>query len=309
MKLFLKKILIFILFSLIISIILILSIPKDENNYLCEYNHKVELIEKTPQPRIIFIGGSNIAFGLDSQRIKDSLNVNVINLGLHAGIGIRFPLEDFLQYIQKGDVVVLQIEYKNYFGGENGEPETFLPLMIATNWRSYNKLNLNQWYNIVLGIPQVTMANFLRLTKYPTTKSFNKKENPKEFEYLKSGFNEYGDEISHYNYPSPQKITKNYTFNQNFIPWLSHMIEKYEQAGATIIMLPPVCITYYFNDTYKNEIGISLKQIHHPYIVEPITMTLDEQYMFNTNSHINKDGVRLNTNKIINILRNADIPR
>jgi len=34
---------------------------------------KNKLLKETLSPRIIFIGGSNISFGLDSKKIKDSL--------------------------------------------------------------------------------------------------------------------------------------------------------------------------------------------------------------------------------------------
>ena len=62
----------------------------EQDGYLQAYNKKCQLLEDTPSPRIIFVGGSNLAFGLDSQRIKDSLNINVINYGLHAGIGLKY---------------------------------------------------------------------------------------------------------------------------------------------------------------------------------------------------------------------------
>lgn len=64
----------------------------EQDGYLQAYNKKCQLLEDTPSPRIIFVGGSNLAFGLDSQRIKDSLNINVINYGLHAGIGLKYMM-------------------------------------------------------------------------------------------------------------------------------------------------------------------------------------------------------------------------
>lgn len=66
----------------------------EQDGYLQAYNKKCQLLEDTPSPRIIFVGGSNLAFGLDSQRIKDSLNINVINYGLHAGIGLKYMIDD-----------------------------------------------------------------------------------------------------------------------------------------------------------------------------------------------------------------------
>ena len=89
MKKFINNILLIagILITLILAITML---PMEQDGYLQAYNKKCQLLEDTPSPRIIFVGGSNLAFGLDSQRIKDSLNINVINYGLHAGIGLKY---------------------------------------------------------------------------------------------------------------------------------------------------------------------------------------------------------------------------
>lgn len=95
---------------------LVLLIPKNENQYLCEYIHKLELLEKVDSPRVVIIGGSSVAYGTDSRMISDSLGLHFINFGLHAGLGIKYPLEDYLNYMKKGDVVILQMEYSNFYG-------------------------------------------------------------------------------------------------------------------------------------------------------------------------------------------------
>ena len=38
----------------------------EQDGYLQAYNKKCQLLEDTPSPRIIFVGGSNLAFGFDS---------------------------------------------------------------------------------------------------------------------------------------------------------------------------------------------------------------------------------------------------
>lgn len=105
MKKFINNILLIagILITLILAITML---PMEQDGYLQAYNKKCQLLEDTPSPRIIFVGGSNLAFGLDSQRIKDSLNINVINYGLHAGIGLKYMIDDISTYARKGDIIV-----------------------------------------------------------------------------------------------------------------------------------------------------------------------------------------------------------
>ena len=72
---------IFVIFML--GVILKVKSPH-ENTYLSSYLDKIKLIEKVENKRIIFIGGSNLAFGLDSSMIeKEFLGYKIINMGLH----------------------------------------------------------------------------------------------------------------------------------------------------------------------------------------------------------------------------------
>ena len=44
--------------------------------------------------KIILAGGSNLAFGIDSKQLEETLGMPVVNLGLHAGLGLHFILEE-----------------------------------------------------------------------------------------------------------------------------------------------------------------------------------------------------------------------
>ncbi|HPG73671.1 MAG TPA: hypothetical protein PLM49_05215, partial [Bacteroidales bacterium] len=55
---------------------------------------KHKRIDSIKSPKIIFAGGSNLPFGIDSKMIQDSLHTPVVNLGLHAGLGLDFMLNE-----------------------------------------------------------------------------------------------------------------------------------------------------------------------------------------------------------------------
>ena len=116
---FIIKVLTFLALVIGVNVLLLWAVPRDKNAYLCEYNRKISLMDTVDQPRVILLGGSNIAFGVDSRAIADSLHCHVINMGLHGGIGMRYPVEDCLQYVRPCDVVVMQLEYGNFFNGGN----------------------------------------------------------------------------------------------------------------------------------------------------------------------------------------------
>ena len=308
MKKFICKITLLAVAFVVTNVVLLFAIPKDKNAYLCEYNKKIHLLETTQEPRMIFIGGSSIAFGTDSKVVSDSLHYHVINFGLHGGIGIRYPMEDALQYIRKGDVVVLQFEYGNFFSGGNGNQETFPSLMVSTDWRNADRLNVEQWTNVATGLPRASVKGVLRLLKYPIYGSLNTpKTGPKHIQAL-SGFNEYGDEINHFNYPNKKYVPtgkKSQTkekVDTEFVDWLDKVIKQYEKVGAKIILLPPVCTKSHFQQVFNDNIERALADIHRPYIVPPSSMTLNDSCMFDYGYHMNREGCNQNTQNIIRSL-------
>ena len=302
---FIYKILIFVLPVVLIGGIIVFNLSID-NNYLYEYKKKIELLEMTPQPRIIFIGGSNLAFGIDSRTIQDSLNFNVVNFGLHGGFGIKFPFEHYMHYAQKGDKVVLQFEYENFYSGGNGE-QALLELMICTNWEYVDVLNINQALILINQIP-LEVHHYI-LSFFYREKQSHVTESPI---YLieNSEFNEFGDEIAHFHYTSGecdiQQIENKEDkrkINQKFIKWLDKIINRCEQKGVDVIMLPPVCVQSHYNNVYSNDISMILQKTRHPYIVEPSYMMLDDSCYFNSGYHVNRSGVIQNTEHIIKVLR------
>lgn len=309
MWIFIRKLLIVLILFIVVNAIILFAIPRDNNSYYKAYLDKIELCEKLSSPRVIFIGGSNLAFGIDAKRIKDSLCCNVINMGLHAGIGIVYPVEDCLQFVRKGDVVVLQFENSNYYNKSSfGNSEVFPNLIYNANWRNIDKLHIDHYKRLV-GLPKVSMSNLIRLFKYILTGSFDTKSQPPKFKYTRGGFNELGDEVSHLKYPDKfVNILHNRTskISIRFIEWLNRIIREYEKKGVKVIMIPPICTFSYFENDYNPEINSYLESMHHSYVVSPVVMTVDDSCMFNSPHHLNREGICQSTSKIIKILKSVN---
>ena len=76
---------------------------------MIDKHHRAELF--TGQSRLLLVGGSGTAFAIDSQLLEDSLHMPVINLGIHAGLGLPFMLREVQKMARSGDVVLLTPEY------------------------------------------------------------------------------------------------------------------------------------------------------------------------------------------------------
>lgn len=81
------------------------------NNYMASLIDKDERLRNAPGPRMIFVGGSGLAFGMDSQFIAERYAYTPINYGLHAWLGPDFMLKHVGEHVRPGDVVVLCMEH------------------------------------------------------------------------------------------------------------------------------------------------------------------------------------------------------
>lgn len=294
MKLFILKTLILGGCLVLLLTILYLVIPVKENNYLMAYKYKCEALEKTLPPRIIFVGGSNLAFGLDSQRIKDSLNLEVINYGLHAGIGLKYMLDDISSYIKTGDIVIFAPEWHQFYTATYGEGVTFATLIKIADRYKYNYLNANQIINIIKGIPNYIAQNTL---PQPLT----------EKAYLASNFNKYGDEVKHWqlenNYKSHQTPIKD-KFDKKFGKYFIAKLKKL-QTKCQVYVIPPACCKKAF-DTWQpqvKEVTHFLEKEKFPFIINPDSCAYNEEYCYDTDYHLNKKGVDLRTSLVIKALK------
>jgi len=78
----------------------------DSGDYISAILDKDRLLRDTPSPKIVFVGASNLAFGLDSERVQSAMRLPVVNLGLHGGVGLKYMLDSTRPYVKKGDIVV-----------------------------------------------------------------------------------------------------------------------------------------------------------------------------------------------------------
>lgn len=112
MKQFLKKLCLFLgLFLLSAALVFALHFFVIGNQNLGSFQaallDKTERLRSIDEPKIILVGNSNLAFGVDSEKIQEALGMPVVNMGLHGGLGNAF-LENMGKLdISEGDIVVV----------------------------------------------------------------------------------------------------------------------------------------------------------------------------------------------------------
>lgn len=305
MKKFLKAILHFcLLFALFILLGLLLpSTPKAYQSLLLASKTKIDLLRQTPEPRLILIGGSNLSFGIDSQMLKDSLALNPINTGIHASIGLQFMMQQNLDYIQEGDIIVLVPEYQQFYNdfAYGAQGEEFVRSVFDVDSRGLKYLNIRQWKNLIVQIPAYALTKF-KLKEY---RGFQVDEI-----YTKDAFNEFGDVTKHWDLPNeevaafskiPHKLDK-----QVLKDILKFQTAVEEKQAILYISYPGIQASSYDNlEQNIKEIDSSLKAKHFNVISNPLYYRIPVDQIFNSPYHLDKQATRQRSMQLIRDLREA----
>ena len=78
------------------------------DTFMGELKYKTALLENTPGPRIILVGGSGVAFGADTAQMEACLpGYHVVNFGMYAALGTSVMMDLSAPGLREGDIILL----------------------------------------------------------------------------------------------------------------------------------------------------------------------------------------------------------
>lgn len=305
MKKFIKNLLLFS--SIIVLFFAIVRLNTDKKtdpktDYMAAMIDKHHRLESIKNPKIIFAGGSNLAFGLDSEIIEQEFSIPVVNLGLHAGLGFDFILEELKASIQEKDIVFVSIEYLLDAEGEYKLKKHTSSLYAPAN--SYFAAHYRDDFYAYMEDSQERLKQFLKKKK-------KKKENETEIGvYSRLGFDRYGDVVSHLDKTPPGTLSDGAVLRYRY--W--DLIEKLNAFNAfaktknvTVFYLFPnyTASEYKKNSKVIAEVYADLqKDLKFDIVGKPDDFVFDDSLFFDTIYHLNKEGRELRTQKLKQVLLN-----
>ena len=288
-----------------------------DDSYLAAVLEKDRLIRNTPSPKIILVGGSNLAFGIDSKALQDSLGLNVVNMGLYAKLGLKYMLAQVRPYIKTGDVVVVVPEYDQFYGEyANGDNTLNTALLYAPADRIPDFIRSYSIVDVVLR-PRVenTRRSFLRAFAAALGKENMLFPQDTNTVYNRHSFNKYGDAVSHLDKKgmNPDSIFVKQLpplkdFNRGTLKDLNSIASKAQEEKAHAYFLFPSYIdrSYVINvaaiDSLRRKLAGGMEI---PILGTPKDFVMAKQYFFDTRYHLNREGRDLRTMEMIEVLRAA----
>lgn len=292
-----------ILFSLTIIVFILAiglglpSTPRDSKSLLYAKIKKDSLLKNSLSPRIIFIGGSNLSFGLNSQTVKDSLRLNPINTAIHASIGLQHMMDNTIQYVNEGDIVVIAPEYSHFFGRFVYGGEELLRTIVDVK---YAPLKTNQIKNIYKYLPKLALSKINPLGYIDTRESDV---------YSVNSFNEYGDVYTHWGLEQRKIVTSlgiDDDYNPNTIRLINDFRIELKKKNASLYITYPSFQASSFDNNIKQIKKVENELINSGFelLGYPERYRMNDSLMFNTPYHLSKEGVDLRTQLLIEDIKN-----
>lgn len=278
-----------------------------DETFVGELSEKHERLKTLEGPRIILVGGSNLAFGIDSELLEKYTGMPVVNYGLYANLGTKVMLDMSRKHIRQGDVVVICPEtneqtYSLYYNAQAvlQAYDSDLSLLSDAKITNIGKL---------LGaLPEFafTKRDFYESGNKPTPSDI----------YAKDSFNEYGDvdvqrkfnEMrSFYDTAMPIMISTD-IIGDGFIDYLNEYAKNAKDKGASVYFsfspmnVRAVKSTAEQKTEFYRYLGENLS---FPIISDIDDYILEAAYFYDTNFHLTTRGAKMRTALIADDIRRA----
>jgi hypothetical protein len=272
-------------------------IPYEKDDHFCTFFMKDKmLVEHTP-PTVFLLGGSNVAFGFDSEQMEEALHVPVVNLGINAGFGLQFMVNHTATYLKQGDILIISPEYSHFFFGGKGGGR-LADLFYISKGKILPYLNKGQIVMILKNTPQTVMQNIEKLIIAHNTYTA---------QYTTAWFDRHGDVVEHRNKASerfPQQQSFNKSFDRAFLNYFCQRVEELRQRGITVYLFPPSLTATSFANI-KEELPPLVQALEERgilFTLPPEDFAFPDSLFFDTCNHLGYSGTLLRTQKVTDCL-------
>lgn len=281
-------------------------------SYYAELPAMVEKLKTTQGPKIVLVGGSNVAFGVDSALMEDLLSqagesYTVCNFGLYAAVGTSAMLSLSEKYLNAGDRVVLAIEptsetFSTYFGATafwkcaESSPELLLNVnssqksALVGNYLAYLQERVEIFRSGILPQPADSYAKA----------SFDDSCN---MIYDRAG------NVMALGYDTGNPIDlDDMTISADFAEQVNGYCRRLKAKGVAVYLsFSPMdrgAMVSADADTMQAFFDLCNRTFDCPVISDPNRYVLDSGWFYDTNFHLNTPGARLRTYRLTEDLLN-----
>lgn len=295
-----KKIVFFIKLTVLAFLLFLFCfgvvMPQYTGNYQASMLDKVHRLNSVEGPKLVLVGNSNLAFGIDSERIEEAFGMPVVNMGLHGGVGNAFNEQAAKLHVEEGDIYI--IAHTNYDDTDEIKNPVLAWITIENHAELYPLIRAKDWPDMIFAYP-----TYLKkcLTMWRTETGNTETTDC----YRRSAFNEYGDIY----YPRPESeenidfsaVTVNH-INETTAERLNGLNDYLTRRGATMLVAAYPIAVYENTPSPEEyyEMGKEMDELLDcPVISDFRDYMMDESYFYNSHTHLTDEGTRIRTERLI----------
>lgn len=273
-------------------------------NYVASLTDKVNRLRSIDEPKIMLVGNSNVAFGMDSELIEREIGMPVVNLGIHGDLGNAYHEQIAKVNVKKGDIVVV---CHSSYSDDDEIPDPELA------WIAYNK-NDSLWSIIrKKDYPRMLLAypTYLKKSIFLWVRHAGNLDSGDC--YSRNAFNEYGDVVY-----KPGEIDTDALFsntsvslpaiNDTCVDRLNELNQYCIERGAALVVAGYPIAYGEYSDFSKDDVidfQTQLAQELDCNIISDFTDYLvPYHYFYNTRLHLNEEGTKARSYQLISDLKN-----
>jgi hypothetical protein len=273
-----------------------------KNAFAAALVDKHQYADSISSPKIVLVGGSNLAFGINSDMLSQKTKLPVVNMALLAPLGVHFILSDATRYIRKGDIVIMSFEYDVNVKGDIESQLSVVDFVPEDEPFVGDKEGLTEkWKSRFLHRLQAPL-NIENIFQNPTV------EDPYSI-YFRSAFSRRGDIISHLNnitrtVSAGTDTTKFFAYKEQ-VASMNGFAELFTQKGAKVYFLyPTIAGSFYQNssEAVKNLDKQYRKYLKAEILSDPQQSVYADSLCFDTVYHLKGKARDMHTEKLAEAL-------
>ena len=289
--------------------IAVFSEVKYSESFVGVLDDKVERLDSIEEDKIIVIGGSSVAFGINSPLIEKYTEMPVVNFGLYASLGTKLMLELSRDSVKDGDIVIIAPEMDAQTLSLYFNPDATLKAFDGS-FDLMSRLDIEDRFKLLAAsfdfASEKIKADGIQENGIYTAKSFN--------EYLDIEYaREYN--IMHAYYDENLRIFLDESIvSPEFIDYLNDYISFCKRRGAEVYFswcpMNSLAVVNETEESIREFESFMKENIDATFISDIEDYILEPEYFYDTNFHVNDSGMmRHSVNLTKDILFELGIPR
>lgn len=267
--------------------------------------HKQMLLQNTPSPKIVVVGGSSAPYAVISQKVQDAFGMPCINLGATAYLGIEFYLAQMKGCIGQGDIIILAPEYSMY---QNAIDYSTVWMAVENHWPVMKKLPLRYYPPMAAAYADYAGYKLRQKKSTPQNESY-------EAQYAAAGYGPWGDitterdNILEKKYNTEDLWTVDASVADEWVIRQLNRFARYAKAQGAEVYL-----TFAPFNRLALQNGLAgvqalenrlLQECQIPWLGSLTQGVLSENLFYDSNNHLNSRGAELRTEMLLDALAKA----